>query len=215
HHSPTAETQATSDEGLRHYAKTNGWFRLQAAGNADPKNRTKADGSPWDPYDIPEGKRATLSSWVTARGTRVGPCYSYWDSTTFVPGVTWVTVKNKTEKGDHWLRDYILVTSTYRTQGLGASVRLNDGRVEAANDLNFVICQLVKRPKKKKVKSTPVSWETMFKELKEYKRVHGTCKVPQKNGKLGTWVKNQRSAKRGPKQGTDRYNLLDGIGFWD
>ena len=41
------------------------------------------------------------------------------------------------------------------------------------------------------------SWDERFQELKQYRREHGDCLVPQKykkNPKLGRWVENQRSA---------------------
>ena len=46
HHSSTAETQKIADDLLRKYAKSRESFSVQAAGNADPNNRTKADGTP-------------------------------------------------------------------------------------------------------------------------------------------------------------------------
>ncbi|EJK56655.1 hypothetical protein THAOC_23417 [Thalassiosira oceanica] len=57
YHSPTAETQKTSDDGLRHYAKTGGDFRLQVAGVAAPGACIKADGTPWDPQQHPRRRK--------------------------------------------------------------------------------------------------------------------------------------------------------------
>ena len=36
------------------------------------------------------------------------------------------------------------------------------------------------------------AWYTKFVQLKAYKQKHGDCKVPKKEGQLGTFVKNQR-----------------------
>ncbi|EJK44112.1 hypothetical protein THAOC_37380 [Thalassiosira oceanica] len=90
YHSATAETQKISDGGLRHYAETGGDFRLQVAGVATPGACTKADGSPWDPYSIPDGAKATLTYSTKKSGVITG--ITYWDSKTFVPGITWGTV---------------------------------------------------------------------------------------------------------------------------
>ncbi|EJK76060.1 hypothetical protein THAOC_02196, partial [Thalassiosira oceanica] len=111
YHSATAETQKISDGGLRHYAETGGDFRLQVAGVAAPGACTKADGTPWDPYSIPDGAKATLTYSTKKSGVITG--ITNWDSKTFVPGITWGTVKHKTVAGDHWLRGYRLVTQTH------------------------------------------------------------------------------------------------------
>lgn len=149
YHSPTAETQKTSDDGLRHYAKTGGDFRLQVAGVAAPGACIKADGTPWDPHSIRDGAKATLT-YSTKRSPLITGI-TYWDSKTFVPGITWGTVKQKTVTGDHWLRGYRLVTQTHnKSKGIQGSVKLNSKgtKAEVANDLYFVICKLVKRPEK-------------------------------------------------------------------
>ena len=66
-------------------------------------------------------------------------------------------------------------------------------------------------------------WSNMFKELREYRKINGHCKVPQKgsNPKLGKWVANQKQAyknvktgKKGLKIPQERINKLDGIDFY-
>ena len=42
----------------------------------------------------------------------------------------------------------------------------------------------------------PSNAETMLAELETFKSKHRHCSVPQKSGKLGTWVKNARSRPR-------------------
>jgi hypothetical protein len=60
-------------------------------------------------------------------------------------------------------------------------------------------------------------WEEMFQQLVEYKRLHGDTNVPQRSGKyseLGTWVRNQRAAKRYNRPIiAARGKRLDEIGF--
>ncbi|EJK70142.1 hypothetical protein THAOC_08524, partial [Thalassiosira oceanica] len=61
--------------------------------------------------------------------------------------------------------------------------------------------------------SQTVPWETRFNELVQYKAKHGDCKVPKKQGKLGTWVGHQRAFYKKNKLSPDRVNRLNGIGF--
>ena len=65
-------------------------------------------------------------------------------------------------------------------------------------------------------------WQTQFEKLKEYKKVHGNCKVPQKYGPLGVWVNKQRNEynkynnrKKGmkPQLTLERISQLNSIGF--
>jgi len=60
-------------------------------------------------------------------------------------------------------------------------------------------------------------WEEMFQQLVEYKLEHGDTNVPQRSGKyaeLGTWVRNQRAAKRYNRPIlAERGKRLDEIGF--
>ena len=65
----------------------------------------------------------------------------------------------------------------------------------------------------------PVStkWEEMFQQLVQFKQEHGHANVPQRSGKyaaLGTWVRNQRGAKRDKRPiMVERTKRLDEVGF--
>jgi Helicase associated domain len=62
-------------------------------------------------------------------------------------------------------------------------------------------------------------WNVMFEQLKEYKKGHGHCEVPQRyecadGTKLGAWVSSQRSAGTSDiKTNSMRRQALDDIGF--
>ena len=60
-------------------------------------------------------------------------------------------------------------------------------------------------------------WEEMFQQLVEFKKEHNHTNVPQRSGKykeLGTWVRNQRGAKRDKRPiMVERAKRLDEIGF--
>ena len=65
-------------------------------------------------------------------------------------------------------------------------------------------------------------WSMMFRQLREYRMVHGHCKVPQQfkeNKKLGRWVNLQRQyynnvqTGKGQKICPERITKLDGVGF--
>jgi hypothetical protein len=60
-------------------------------------------------------------------------------------------------------------------------------------------------------------WEKCFRQLVEFKKEHGNTNVPQRSGKyreLGTWVRNQRAAKRYKRPiMAERAKRLDEIGF--
>ncbi|CAB9526237.1 helicase [Seminavis robusta] len=56
-------------------------------------------------------------------------------------------------------------------------------------------------------------WLVTFEELKEYKATHGHCRVPIKDGCLGTWVKTQRRQYTTGKLRRDRQEMLESIGF--
>ena len=67
-------------------------------------------------------------------------------------------------------------------------------------------------------------WSMKFKELRQYRMVHGNCKVPEKGSlpKLGQWVTNQKRAynnlkqnKKGLKISPDRILKLESLDmFW-
>ena len=50
-------------------------------------------------------------------------------------------------------------------------------------------------------------------ELTAYKREHGNCNVQQRQGRLGAWVKRQRTARREGKLSEDRVQRLTELGF--
>ena len=58
-----------------------------------------------------------------------------------------------------------------------------------------------------------VPWETRFDELVQYKAKHGDCNVPDKQGKLGTWVGTQRKAYKANSLAHGRIDRLSSIGF--
>jgi hypothetical protein len=93
----------------------------------------------------------------------------------------------------------------------GTPCNLTYERVRALDDLGFVWTL-----------RSLVDWDERLEELKEYRKKHGNCLVPQQypeNPQLGTWVSNQRKQYRLLKEGKsspmteDRVNKLDEIGF--
>ena len=64
-------------------------------------------------------------------------------------------------------------------------------------------------------------WNSMFEQLKLYKKQFGNCKVPHNyagNPKLGRWVGTQiheRRKKIKRRNSEDRIGRLAHIGFWD
>ena len=56
-------------------------------------------------------------------------------------------------------------------------------------------------------------WNAMYCELEAFKAEHGHCKVPQSQGKLGTWVAGQRVLRRKERLAEERLQKLDDIGF--
>ena len=59
-------------------------------------------------------------------------------------------------------------------------------------------------------------WDQRFEELRKYKDENGHCRIPrQSSGKLGIWVKEQRSKRRSASRSKVRTARLDEIGFFD
>ena len=62
-------------------------------------------------------------------------------------------------------------------------------------------------------------WNAGFLELTKYKKTHGNCNVPTRDGRLGIWVATQRTYYRLLKEGKsshmsdDRIQKLESIGF--
>ena len=62
----------------------------------------------------------------------------------------------------------------------------------------------------------PLSWESMFENLVEFKRVYGHCNVPQhwkENKRLGKWVNTQRTTYKRGKMPAEKEKQLNEIGF--
>ena len=53
----------------------------------------------------------------------------------------------------------------------------------------------------------------LYQQLVAYKKVHGDCKIPQKDPTLGQWVKHQRNFYSKKTLRQERKLLLDSIGF--
>ena len=59
-------------------------------------------------------------------------------------------------------------------------------------------------------------WNERYRELEAFKTKRGHCNVPQRQGPLGKWVKNQRTERKGDKLSAERIQRLDDIGFvWE
>jgi len=58
-------------------------------------------------------------------------------------------------------------------------------------------------PKKQREEET---WNLRFEELKQFKSENGHCRVPQRAGKLGKWVANQRACYGSLLAGKSHYN---------
>ena len=86
--------------------------------------------------------------------------------------------------------------------------KLSKDRIKRLEEIDFVWNTL------------ELQWEEMFDVLKEYKKIHGYCNIPQgwivNNLKLGTWVQTQRGNYQNGKLSEDRIKSLEDIGFvWD
>ena len=56
-------------------------------------------------------------------------------------------------------------------------------------------------------------WNECVNELKEYKRIHGYCNVPQKHKQLGIWVCTQRKAYKNKTLSGERIAILGAMCF--
>ena len=57
------------------------------------------------------------------------------------------------------------------------------------------------------------TWDERLEELRKYAADHGDCSVPAKHGSLGTWVGEQRAARKKNKMSTERIRKLDDLSF--
>jgi len=96
--------------------------------------------------------------------------------------------------------------TSYRKLVRGEQSPLNEERKKRLDDIGFVWELIVYVP-----------WEKRYKEIVEYKKLHGDCKVPY--SKLGVWVMNQRASYKRFLKGEKSYlseerkKKLDDIGF--
>ena len=65
-------------------------------------------------------------------------------------------------------------------------------------------------------RGTQLTWDECLNKLTKYKAEHGHCNVPQKQGSLGNWVREQRRTHKKGKLSEERVQKLDALGFvWD
>ena len=125
--------------------------------------------------------------------------------------------ENSMSNGTRASRDYSVIdrstaTATFRKGKVGKWVghqrtayrtdSLAQDRIDRLNSIGFAWKQRDKVP-----------WETRFDQLAQYKTQHGDCNVPQSQGKLGTWVNNQRATCKNGKLSQDLIDQLNEIGF--
>ena len=102
-----------------------------------------------------------------------------------------------------------------------ASYRRNGLTMEQVDQLNSIgfDWQLRKQKKTKKPVTTQAddeSFDAMLERLKNFKKVHGHCRVPQRyeeDPPLGWWVKNRRKEKRQGVLSQEKETKLSEIGF--
>jgi len=98
----------------------------------------------------------------------------------------------------------------YRELQEGKQSSMTDERIQKLESIGFQWSLYV---------SNDDLWESMFEQLKSYKIKHGHCNVPQRAGKLGRWVDNQRTQYRLLQDGKqasitdERIQKLKSIGF--
>lgn len=81
---------------------------------------------------------------------------------------------------------------------------ISDERIYRLNELGFIWDVI------------GLQWESKFNELLAYKVAHGSVNVPQAHAGLGTWVSNQRSARKSGRLSEERVLRLEKIGFeWE
>ena len=74
---------------------------------------------------------------------------------------------------------------------------------------------------KTQIENDSLKWFEFYEQLKMYKTKNGNCKVPTKNYiienlNLSQWVKAQRKLRVDNRLSSERYNLLERLGFiWD
>ena len=94
--------------------------------------------------------------------------------------------------------------------------RYNKRYWNLAPDGSFAMSTKTKKQKRKKRPGGQYdhdAWEENYQLLVQYKNKHGTTRVPQRYGKLGSWVQRQRSAHKKHKLSLDRQQKLSSIDF--
>jgi len=87
--------------------------------------------------------------------------------------------------------------------------------VENAGDTTAAEEESGRQHRKKRDDGTPKKekWEEKFNELVAYNEANGSCNVPYRQGKLGTWVNHQRAFYKEGKLSLERAKELEGVGF--
>jgi hypothetical protein len=73
-----------------------------------------------------------------------------------------------------------------------------------------------RRPKRRRGRPRWPSWEQRFKELEQFTKAHGHCKVPRgypPNGVLGRWVVRLRERRKRGKLDKEQIRCLNAVGF--
>jgi hypothetical protein len=88
----------------------------------------------------------------------------------------------------------------------GSKTAINDEKLQHLSDMDFQWS--VKKERQDTV------WNQRYEELREFKEEHDHCLVPQRLGKLGTWVHHMRSRAQRPKC-KEKIDKLEAIGLFD
>ena len=74
---------------------------------------------------------------------------------------------------------------------------MSDDRIQQLESIGFQWSQRCGKLKN----GEAAQWDAQFQDLKKYKEKHGGCNVPTGHGRLGIWVKNQRTSYQSLKNG--------------
>ncbi|CAB9524679.1 helicase [Seminavis robusta] len=104
-------------------------------------------------------------------------------------------------------RDGKLGTWVRTQRRLYSQGKLNEERFQKLQELGFTWVV--------SASSDPLQedWLAMFANLQQFQERHGHCRVPQGDGKLGTWVSTQRKVYNKGKLNEERFQKLQEIGF--
>ena len=104
----------------------------------------------------------------------------------------------------NWPENKKLGIWVYKTRQHYKNGKVSDERFKRLDDIGFVWDPL------------EFVWKRKFEALKEYKRNHGDCNVPQNsadNSQLSNWVQVQRTNYKKGKLPENRIKCLESIGF--